>query len=264
MFPETKPRATPAGPASLLAPALQGFVNSDPPGPAGLMAVKGRPLSTYTHRARLLLRAGPPWEHRVQGREGQPFRLQLRDGLGTVAPERRSPQATRGSGDSSGAWSSQGEGPGAEGDELQVAHCGWNSELASGGLGTLGVRSGFGLYPEDVETPGGSGAAGSHNPLLPWGSALPMTGCSGHCGLLSVLEAQPGSQQGDWLARGKMLGCFSSLSLCWHHWGLLRLQCLPPTHPASVPPRAWRAPRLWKLQPLSFPLLSVVAFSCGR
>lgn len=27
-----------------------------------------------------------------------------------------------------------------------------------------------------------------------------------------------------------MLGCFSSLSLCWHHWGLLQLQCLPPTH----------------------------------
>lgn len=135
-------------------------------------------------------------------------------------------------GDGSGAWSSQGEGPGAEDDELQVAHRGWNSELSSGGLGTLGVQSGFGLYPEDAETPGGSGAAGSHNPLLPWGSALPMTGCSGHCGLLSVLEAQPGSQQGDWLARGKMLGCFSSLSPCWHHWGLLQLQGLPPTRPA--------------------------------
>lgn len=39
----------------------------------------------------------------------------------------------------SGAWSSQGEGPGAEGDELQVSHHGWNSELVSGGLKTLGL-----------------------------------------------------------------------------------------------------------------------------
>ena len=51
-------------------------------------------------------------------------------------------------------------------------------------------------------------------------------------GLLRVLGAQPGGQLGDWLARGWMLGCFSSLSLCWHHWGLLQLQCLLPTHPA--------------------------------
>ena len=36
---------------------------------------------------------------------------------------------------------------------------------------------GFELYPEDAETPGGSGAAGSHSPTLPWGSALPMSGC---------------------------------------------------------------------------------------
>lgn len=99
IFPKTKPRATPAaGLASLLASALQGFVNSDPPGLAGLTAVKGRPLSTYTHRARVLLRAGPLGECWVQGREGRPFRLELRDGLGAVAPERRSPQATHGSG----------------------------------------------------------------------------------------------------------------------------------------------------------------------
>lgn len=39
----------------------------------------------------------------------------------------------------SGAWSSQGEGPGAEEDELQVARHGWSSELVSGGLKTLGL-----------------------------------------------------------------------------------------------------------------------------
>lgn len=72
-------------------------MNSGPPGLAGLMAIKGRPLS-HTH---IEPGAAESWASReswVQGREGRPFCLELRDALGTVAPERRSPQVTHGSG----------------------------------------------------------------------------------------------------------------------------------------------------------------------
>lgn len=143
IFPKTKPRATPAGPASLLAPALQGFVNSDPPGLAELTAVKGRPLSTYTHTARLLLRAGPPGECRVRSREGGLSVWSSGMASGQWPPRGEALRRHLDQEDGSGAWSSPGEGPGAEGDKLQVAHCGWNSELVSGGLGGLGVRLGL-------------------------------------------------------------------------------------------------------------------------
>lgn len=105
------------------------------------------------------------------------------------------------------------------------------TQRESGGLGALGVRLGFELYPEDAETPGGSGAAGSHSPPLPWGSALPMSGC-GRC--LWPLERAGGSA---WGPAGRLSGEGEDAGLFLLTVPLLALLGAPLTPvPAATPP----------------------------
>lgn len=124
-------------------------------------------------------------------------------------------------GDGSGAWSSPGEGPGAGGDELQSPIVAGTLSVRAEVLGPWWCDWGLSFILRMRRPLGAQALLDLTVPLCLGDLPCPCLVAADSSGLLRALGARPGGQQGGWLVRGKMLGCFSSLSPCWRRWELL-------------------------------------------